>query len=465
MKLKLTKTERRNTIIISSAFLFFLLVFNLFLYFIISYQLTATLDNKIRHELEHISSAFKVLNDTIAIVRPSEFQESDLVKLTDNPFFLQIYTKNGRLLLSSNNTKYFNPIPFSYPQFNSSEYFTNTITNKEVVRTLYTKLYSQNNLFIGYIQLSTRKLRLDSAVQNVLYYNLLILPIMLVIIAIASIFISKITLKPINSIIEIANRISAVNLKERLSLDPDPDDEINKLKTTLNNLFERLEGQILQISAFSNNASHQLMTPLTAINAELDFAIKKEIKDEELKNALIVARNQSESMVKIIRSLLIMARSGKDYYDQNHIFSLESLFDNQIKPLFQSSKVNYFIQKDIYIRGRDENFIIVLQNLIDNAVKYSTNNTEVTVIANTIGQNAKIIVKDNGIGIPDNEKQKVFERFYRSEQVQNIGIDGYGLGLSLVKSILLSMNGIIEILDNVPTGTIIIITLPLVKIE
>ncbi|MCL4550113.1 MAG: HAMP domain-containing histidine kinase [Bacteroidetes bacterium] len=465
MKLPFTKTIRRNAVLIATAFFTFLLVFNILLYFLITYQLTSVLDSKIRHEIEHIWSSFEIKNNSLHIIRPSEFEESDLVELNDNPFFLQIYSVAGQMYLQSENIRYFDKIPLSYPEFSSVEYFENTQTTNELVRAGYRKLFNKDKLLIGYMQLSARRLRLVSALENIFYYNLLLMPLIFMIIVIVSVYISKKTVKPINSIIKTANRISAINLKERLEFDSDPEDEMSKLKSTLNNLFERLENQIHQISAFSDNASHQLMTPLTAINAELDYAIKKDISDEELKQSLIIAREQSERLVAIIKSLLIMARAGKDNYNNNYVFLLDSLIDKFIRPLFSNYNLQFLIQKDIYIRGREENFTIVLQNLIDNAIKYSDHNSIVTVASIQNGNKTEIIISDNGIGIPDDEKSKVFERFYRSKQTEKLGITGYGLGLCLVKSIILSMNGTIDIFDNIPSGTKIKIILPALAIE
>jgi len=465
MRLPFTKTIRRNAVLIATAFFTFLLVFNILLYFLITYQLTSVLDSKIRHEIEHIWSSFEIKNNSLHIIRPSEFEESDLVKLNDNPFFLQIYSVAGQMHLQSENIRYFDKIPLSFPEFSSVEYFENTQTTNELVRTGYRKLFNKDKLLIGYMQLSARRLRLVSALENIFYYNLLLMPLIFIIIVIVSVYISKKTVKPINSIIKTANRISAINLKERLEFDTEPEDEMSKLKSTLNNLFERLENQIHQISAFSDNASHQLMTPLTAINAELDYAINKDISDDELKQSLLIAREQSDRLVAIIKSLLIMARAGKDNYNNNYVFLLDSLIDKYIRPVFSNYNLQFLIQKDIYIRGREENFTIVLQNLIDNAIKYSDHNSIVTVASIQKGNKAEIIISDNGIGIPDDEKNKVFERFYRSKHTEELGITGYGLGLSLVKSITLSMNGTIELLDNTPSGTKVKVVLPALTVE
>jgi signal transduction histidine kinase len=123
-----------------------------------------------------------------------------------------------------------------------------------------------------------------------------------------------------------------------------------------------------------------------------------------------------------------------------------------------SHSINTEVEQDIYIKGDQEKFLIVLDNLVDNAVKYSPDSDVVNVILQSNGDNIKLIVEDHGIGIDENDKEKIYERFYRSKNSEEMGIKGYGLGLSLVKTILVEMGANIVIEDNQPSGTRFIIT-------
>lgn len=449
---------------IASAFFMFLLIFNLLLYFVITYQLTAVLDAKISHEIEHISSAFKVKNNSIEILRPSEFQESDLIQLNDNPFFMQIYSKAGQVFLRSENINVFGPIPISFPEFTSFEHFVNTTTNREVIRTGYRKLFNEQGGFIGYLQLSARRLRVEIATKNILYYNILLLPFVLLIIVMISIIISKKTFQPINAIIETAEKITAVNLKARLVLDSDPHDELSKLKSTLNNLFSRLEHQIQQISAFSDNASHQLLTPLTVINSELESLLNSKTSDPASTDSYKIIKEESDRMTQIIKSLLILARVDKARLNSNSVFNLHSSIEAYMKPAINSTRVKYIIDDSIYLKGNIEHFNIALSNIIENALKYSGELT-VTVTATQENYNCEIKVIDSGIGIKEEDKNKIFDRFFRSNSLECLDVKGYGLGLSLAKSIVNSMGGEIKMEDNSPHGSIFIILLKSVRFD
>ena len=114
----------------------------------------------------------------------------------------------------------------------------------------------------------------------------------------------------------------------------------------------------------------------------------------------------------------------------------------------------------MYIRGDTDKFHIVVENLVENAIKYSSSNKVVNVTLTKNGSVANLIIKDNGIGISDIDKEKVFDRFYRSEKAEKLGIKGYGLGLSLAKLLIEEAGGKISIKDNEPNGTIFTVTLP-----
>ncbi|MDP3583342.1 MAG: HAMP domain-containing sensor histidine kinase [Ignavibacteria bacterium] len=464
LSINLSRTVKRNAFMIASAFFIFMLIFNVLLYFVITYQLTAVLDAKISHEIEHISSAFRIHNNSVEVLRPSEFQESDLVKVNDNPFFLQIYSKVGQVFIKSENIKLFSPIALSNPEFSTKEYFVNTETKKEVLRTGYRKLLNEDGKHIGYLQLSARRLRIEAAVKNILYYNILLLPFVLLIIILISIVISQKTFQPVTAIIETANRITAANLKERLILDADPNDELSKLKSTLNNLFGRLEDQIQQISAFSDNASHQLITPLTVINSELDFILKHSHLDSELRSTIETIKEQSDRMTQIIKSLLILAIVDKTRVNNNTVFNLNTSIKEFIKPSIQSNRVKFILDDSIYLKGNADQFSMALGNIIDNALKYS-DNSSVTVTATNDKNNCVIKIIDLGIGIKHEDKPKIFDRFFRASSAEYLGLKGYGLGLSLAKSIINSMNGEIQVQDNSPQGSVFIISLKSVRFE
>ena len=143
---------------------------------------------------------------------------------------------------------------------------------------------------------------------------------------------------------------------------------------------------------------------------------------------------------------------------------LSKLIKSNVPATLDSHSINTEVEEDIYIKGDQEKFLMVLDNLVDNAVKYSPDSDVVNVILQSNGDNIKLIVEDHGIGINENDKEKIYERFYRSKNSEEMGIKGYGLGLSLVKTILVEMGANIVIEDNHPSGTRFIITIKALNI-
>jgi signal transduction histidine kinase len=147
--------------------------------------------------------------------------------------------------------------------------------------------------------------------------------------------------------------------------------------------------------------------------------------------------------------------------DINHsVFNFGNLIQNIISTEFSKDEIQSSIEKEVYVRGDADKFYIVVENLVDNAIKYSNSDKMVSIALTKNVSFASLIVKDSGIGISDIDKKKVFDRFYRSEIAEKLGIKGYGLGLSLVKLLIEEAGGKISIEDNEPSGTIFTVTLP-----
>ncbi len=431
---------------------------------ILKYYLNDNLDSRLRHEIEHISGSFRYEKDSLLIIRPQEFEETDLTELTNDPFFLQIYSIDGKLYLQSKNLNFIGKIPFTFPHISDKYFFDDIEAGNNELRFSCQKLLDETGNQVGYIQLSSFNTSINLLIKKIMMINIFIFPLVVIFILLISFWISKKTFSPINKIINLSQKISAANLSDRLTFDADSNDELGKLRDTLNDLFERLELQVKQISSFTDNASHQLMTPLTAINSELDFLLRDENKTVSGRESLLMLKEQTGRMISIIKSLLLLALNHKSDLEQKTVFNFSKMISENIKQLYKNHKIEIDVTDEIYMRGRPDYFLIALQNLIDNALKYSDNDG-VTIFSRQ--ENGKVIIRieDFGIGIDTEEKKKVFERFYRTEKVERLGIKGYGLGLSLVRSIISSMHGTIEIQDNQPKGTKFIITLPALEIE
>lgn len=461
----LTKTVKRFLFWNVGIFLLILLAFNLFILVITDFVLEKNLDDRIKHEIENIVKTTEIKNDSLILISNRELEESDLKEVRETSFFLQITDLNGKILFASENLKKFGEIPLDIKASHDDYSFHNISSTSSKLRAGYHKFVNKEGKVVAHMQLSVFKSGTNVILNEVLLFNLLSLPVVLVLILIASIFLAKKMLSPINKVIHTAEKISARNLTERISYKASPDDEIGKLRDTLNNLFERLEQQVNQISQFTDHASHQLMNPLTIASTELEYILRKDRAPEDYKSSLEQIKTQVEKMIQIINHLLIISKYQGEQNVNKSLFNLSKFITEEINTTFKSKNIFLDVEPDIYARGNSEIFSIVIGNLIDNAIKYSDKDSIVKVFLSKSNKSLELSVADTGIGIADEEKEKVFQKFFRTGKVENLGIKGYGLGLSVVKSIITQMNGTITIEDNKPHGSIFIVRLPAVELE
>ena len=459
-------TETVKRIVLWDIAIFFLLFVtsNIFTIAITNKILTDNLDERLKNEIETLLDSFKIQQDSIKFVGYSEIKEPDFTTVNSDAFFLQVQSIKGKLLLSSDNLQSFGKIPFNVPIINSEYEFVNLTAGNHQLRVVYTPMCNAQNKVTAFLQLSVFRTEYSSIMQKIILFNLLNLPFILFIIVLVSIFLAKKSYSPLNKIINIAENISANNLNARIKYDAHPQDELGRLRDTLNNLFTRLEAQINQISQFTDNASHQLMTPLTAVKTELEYILKRDRTPREYKETLTMLNIQTDKMISIIKSLLIIAKYSSSTEANKTVFKISQVLNDLVKPVFKNQNIEYEIEDDLYLRGSYEGIQIVMENLIDNALKYSPDKSKVFVKAGKMNGSVNIKIEDFGIGIKDEEKEKIFERFYRAASSIKENIQGYGLGLCLVKTIVVSMEGTIKVEDNLPTGTKFIVSYPLINI-
>ncbi|WP_443939786.1 HAMP domain-containing sensor histidine kinase [Pedobacter sp. MW01-1-1] len=278
---------------------------------------------------------------------------------------------------------------------------------------------------------------------------------------------SNYMLEPLRNIIKSVKKIKAENLHLRLEF-KDGNDEMSQLAQTFNNMLNRLETAFETQNNFISNASHELRTPLTIISGEVELAIKAQGDTEKQHLALTKIKDEAERLENILTSLLGLAQSGFNGKNQprEEIRMDELLWEikasvNQIHP-------ESLIELNLNALPEDESLItlkanrnllkLAISNVVSNACKYS-NNRPVDVILESKNNIVSITVIDQGIGIPQDDIQHIFEPFYRASNTNSF--KGYGVGLPLSLNIIRLHRGSIGIKSTVGIGTEIKIMLPL----
>jgi hypothetical protein len=232
-------------------------------------------------------------------------------------------------------------------------------------------------------------------------------------------------------------------------------------------ITERKQAE-LRKNEFFAVASHELKTPLTAIKAyaQLLSSTSEETNDVFLKNGLFKMESQVNKMTKLIGDFLNLSKIEADKLELNKkIFVINDLV-SEIAEDMQMVSMNHKIVVEkgdtVKVKGDSERIAQVIANFLTNAVKYSPVDKDITIMVGQENGHAKVSVSDKGPGIKQEEQDKVFERFYRSESNNNTSVSGFGIGLYISAEIIRRHNGKIGVSSNPGKGATFYFTLPLV---
>lgn len=305
------------------------------------------------------------------------------------------------------------------------------------------------------------KVTLDN-LQEIL---LLITPIFLIISMIGGMLLSAKSLSRIDKVIKKTEEITASNLDEKIP-GGEEDDEFGRLISKMNEMIQRIKTSLDFMNQFSVLAAHELKTPLTILRGEIELALRSEKPVEKYIEVLKSNHEETIRLIKIIDNLFFISRSDNKlvslssqktelipYLDQL-ITSLSMLGFEKRMGILLEAKTNpaVYLDPDLFKQA--------IFNLIDNAVKYGDPDTNITVSVSETDDYVNIEIENVGEKIPIEEREKIFDRFYRSVNSQNSKKSGVGLGLSVVKSIMTLHGGQVKVVSTNEKKNTILIQLP-----
>ena len=215
------------------------------------------------------------------------------------------------------------------------------------------------------------------------------------------------------------------------------------------------------------DVSHELKTPITSIMGYADTLLEGGYDEETQAKFLNVIASESRRMARLVTDLLTLSR-----YDSNKKKTQKESFDLgelvkrcqeklAIEIKKKGHKVNCFVTADVPLVYADKDDIErVVLNILTNSIKYTPDNGEIKIYVGFVYNDAYIKIFDNGIGIPEDDLSRIFERFYRVDKARTREMGGTGLGLSIAKEILDKNGGSIDIKSKVGEGTEVVIRIP-----
>jgi signal transduction histidine kinase len=287
--------------------------------------------------------------------------------------------------------------------------------------------------------------------RDIIYGMIGAIPTVLIVVAIGGAWVARQALGPVESLRQAAAQITAQRLDQRLP-EPPARDEIAGLVSVLNNTFERLERSFQQSVRFSADASHHLKTPLAVLRAGIEEILTdpdSPSKQQARANALL---DQVHRLTSVSENLLLLARADAGRLELRRTeFDFVEILDGACDDAHalaepEGIEVDTDIPEHLPIAGDRFALDLIVQNLVDNAIKYNRPNGSIRLTARSVDQKIELIVSNKGEAIPKDRALHIFDRFYRARRDQRI--TGQGLGLSIARELALAHEGGLDLVRS-----------------
>ncbi len=278
-------------------------------------------------------------------------------------------------------------------------------------------------------------------------------------------FIAQKALRPIQDISGAIDRVSESNLAERIA-DENVPDELKNIASSFNRTFGSLERAFSRQRQFVADASHELKTPLSVIISQAEVTLRKDRDSQEYRIAIAAILEAASMMSLIIEKLLALARFSSDTFTlQMEDVRLNGIIDKSLKllrPLAEKKRIvfNMPAGEEYSVHGNREALLETFVNIVDNAIEYNVPGGRITISVRKEGEFIVTEIADTGIGIPEGDLEKVFDRFYRVDTSRSRRSGGIGLGLSICSEIIRLHGGSIGIRSKIGEGTVVSVFVP-----
>lgn len=369
-----------------------------------------------------------------------DYENDEPFESFDDGVYLSLYSIDGTLMEG------ISPIDLSNTSFkteNIKEIDTDTGTY------MYMELFStQKKVWIRGVTSVTRSVKF---IRSLLQYSLYVFPILIVIIILGGYFIIKKSLKPLKEMMMTTHSIqNSMDLSQRIE-ENESSDEVNELIKSFNQMMEKVEISYQREKEFTSNVSHELRTPLAVLLAQTQFALE-ETEEESTRETLQIIEKKTKQMSKLVHQLLELARLDSWDSIEKKDFNLSSLLQHAVSDATllaneRGIQLHSSIEKEIYYTGNQLLITRIFDNLISNALKFTTSVINITLAK----KNSQIIftIQNDGEMIEEEHITKIFNRLYQIDTSRTYSKNhGNGLGLSFVDKIVKLHDGTIEVESN-----------------
>lgn len=451
-------------------FLISSMLVSFYLYRRLEFQLYQEVDFFLSDEMNEFQQFVIEHQDKMPLIERQIQKESVAIRKNYQMYY-GVLDREGKVILQSSELKPFitNSCRVNSSLFAASEieeYAMLDVKSRYFVRVI-TQPFQNESVLVGFLQTGMNLTRIKNTLLHYQRNILLTLPLFFIISFVGGFFLARRNLKPLAIMNRTVSSITASNLKERLPI-KGVRDEIDRLAQTFNQMIERLEQSYQKISQFSTDVAHELRTPITTLIGEVESALLKKHSSEDYRLVLLSNLEELSRLKCLVNNLLFLAQTE----NLEHVGCMQSLELNTIvfdiaelfKPVAEENGISFKVDiwpQPLYIKGDKSRIEQAVSNLLDNAVQYNCKGGSIIVSLQKKNQYAELNIQDTGIGMAELEQNKIFNRFYRISSACSRNPRGIGLGLSIVKSVVLFHSGNLCVNSQLGKGSIFTVQFPL----
>ncbi len=355
------------------------------------------------------------------------------------------------------------PLPASLPAVD--ELTDIDLSGKETSRVLVSPLL-EGNRQLGTLVLAISLHNTQTTIQQVWFSLGIAIPFVLLLSGAGGLFLANRALSPVATITRTARQISTEDLSRRLSLKL-PNDEIGELAHTFDAMLERLEQGFQRERQLTADVSHELRTPLGMLKTQLSLARSRPRDADTLLHMMADMEGDVDRMTRLTEQTLILTRVEQGGLVDLQPLDLSEILDSVVEswePKAQVCNVQLSFKRGghitLPIKGDADRLYQVFSNMIDNAIKYTSAKSIISIEAIRKATEIEILITDCGVGIAPEHLPHVFERFYRADSARTRTTGGFGLGLAISYAIVQAHNGHMDVSSELGRGTTFAIRLP-----
>ena len=322
---------------------------------------------------------------------------------------------------------------------------TNDVAKRQPDGSVYAvaSIVDENSQRVGAVLIVASTEELVNTVNDIRHKAYFLFLGIIFLVGIIMFFMARIFTDPLKRMMRVIIKMSEGHWEQRIEVNEKRHNEINNLAVACNNMAEKLQQVETTRQHFVSNVSHELKTPLSSIKVLSESILLQDgVPIEMYQEFLQDINSEVDRMTAIINDLLTLVRLDQKEipisFTETNLTLLMADIVKRLQPLAKEKEIGiiYDDTKEVLADVDSMKITLALSNLVDNAIKYTLDGGTVIISIDADHQNAFVTVSDTGVGIPDDEISKIFERFYRIDASRSQRIPGTGLGLSLAREIV-----------------------------